>query len=582
MKIMLCTTPIGSEPDTFPPFGSLAIMQALRQVGRDPIFFDIDALRPPFEDVIARFRHEAPDVVGISAVVSTAYGYTKRLCLALHQALPRTRIVVGGNLAASAEMLHRMCGVDVCVIGEGERPIVDLIDCYLRHRDRDEIDYADLERIKSITYLDAGGHLRFTGYGVAIPADELLDPDFSILEAYSDVERYINDPFTRPDFASDPRSYEPHRAGKKMGTVVTSKGCVARCTFCHRWDRGFRQLSPAKVIGRTRHLMERYNVGFIQIGDENFGSDRKALDEFLELIAPLDVLWKVGGMRARTIDLPLLKRMRDAGCVAVYYGFETGSPDILKVMEKNLKLDDNLNAARATHEAGLFTIYQLVLGMPGETPRTVRETLEMVKQITEFLPDPPYKRVSINFAQALPGTPLYEYARFKGLIGPTLQDEETYLLSVSDTPAGNDTTFIDFTGYPYLTVQTWRPRILYEATVHWLRQRKQCPERGAATTSSTGGWGSYFNLLELQRHPRWLVPLYPLRWALIWTWTLVRTWGRTPSRLYWQRLGESLMSPLRRNRDVPDYRSLREIMRTSAPAPQTLSEQSVIPLRLGR
>ena len=311
MKIMLCTTPIGPEPDTFPPFGSLAIMQALRRAGHDPIFFDIDALRPPFEEVIARFRHEAPDVVGISAVVSTAYGYTKRLCLALHQALPRTRIVVGGNLAASAEMLHRMCGVDVCVIGEGERPIVDLINYYAGHGD--ETDYADLETIKSISYLDAEGQLRFTGYGVAIPADELLDPDFSILEAYSDIGLYINNPLTRPDFASDPLSHEPHRAGKKMGTVVTSKGCVARCTFCHRWDRGFRQLSPAKVIGRTRYLMELYNVVFIQIGDENFGSDRKALDEFVELIAPLDVLWKVGGMRARTIDLPLLKRMRDAG-----------------------------------------------------------------------------------------------------------------------------------------------------------------------------------------------------------------------------------------------------------------------------
>ena len=123
-----------------------AVIQSLRAAGHDPIFFDIDGLRPPFEDVVARFRSEAPDVVGISAVVSTAYGYVKKLCLALREALPRTRIVLGGNLAASAEILHRRCGIDVCVIGEGEQPMVNLIDYYRRYPN--EHDHADLERIK--------------------------------------------------------------------------------------------------------------------------------------------------------------------------------------------------------------------------------------------------------------------------------------------------------------------------------------------------------------------------------------------------------------------------------------------------
>jgi hypothetical protein len=252
-------------------------------------------------------------------------------------------------------------------------------------------------------------------------------------------------------------------------------------------------------------------------------------------------------------------------------------------MEKNLKLEDNLNAARGTHDAGLFTMYQLVLGMPGESPRTIRETLEMVKQITEFLPEPPYKRLSINFAQALPGTPLYEYARLRGLIGPTLEDEEAYMLSISDTPAGNETTFIDFTGYPYLTVQAWRPRMLYEATVHWVRQQKlRSPTPDTPATASAGRWGSYFNLLDLQHDHRWLVAFYPVRWVLIWGWTLARTWRRTPASLYFQRLWELMTWSLRWKREVPDYRSLRAIMRDRAPAPDTVSEQNMIPLRLGR
>ena len=330
----------------------------------------------------------------------------------------------------------------------------------------------------------------------------------------------------RGDFAQDPRSHEPHRVGKKAGTVIFTKGCVARCTFCHRWDKGFRQIPAERMIRRIRHLMDQYNVGFIVFGDENFGSDRKATYELVRLIKPLDILWQVGGVRAGTVDLELLKAMRDAGCVAIYYGFESGSPEILKVMEKKLDLEHNLNAARWTHEAGLFTIYQLVLGMPGETHSTIRDTIEMVKQITAFLPDPPSNRLSPNFIQALPGTPVYEHARTIGLIGSTLEEEEAYLLSISDVDAGDDTKFLNFTNYPYLTVQSWRPRVMYEATAHWHRVRA-IEKRAAPAPSDESAFkayqeGGYFNLQARVRRP------LPLRRSLACL-TISENFTRPPS-----------------------------------------------------
>src|SRR5438128_6512335 len=239
----------------------MAIIQALQKAGFDPEFFDIDGLRPSFAEVIEHFRKAAPDVIGISAVVSTAYAYVKKLCLELRKILPHARIILGGNLAASAELLHRFCGVDVCVIGEGERIIVNLLSGM------------PFEQIKGITFLNAAGEMIFTGYEVAIPPAELFDPDYSILEKYSKIENFIVDPFIREDFKQDARSHELHRSGKKLATVVSAKGCVARCTFCHRWDRGFRQLIPQRVIAHIQYLKDRYNVGFIQFGDENFGSD---------------------------------------------------------------------------------------------------------------------------------------------------------------------------------------------------------------------------------------------------------------------------------------------------------------------
>ena len=109
MKIVICTTPIRPEPTPYPPFGSIALIQSLRLAGYDPYFYDIDGLRPTFEEVSQFFRDEAPDVVGISAVVSTAYAYTKKLASEIKAACPQAKIVVGGNLAASAEILLRFC-----------------------------------------------------------------------------------------------------------------------------------------------------------------------------------------------------------------------------------------------------------------------------------------------------------------------------------------------------------------------------------------------------------------------------------------------------------------------------------------
>jgi radical SAM superfamily enzyme YgiQ (UPF0313 family) len=557
----------------------MAVIQALQNAGYDPEFFDIDGLRPSFDDVINHFRDTAPDVVAISAVVSTAYSYTKKLCLALREVLPHTKTVLGGNLAASAELLHRFGGVNVCVIGEGERIAVNLLNYF--QRNPAQPNYSELEKIKGITFINASGEMVFTGYETALPPAELMDPDYSILERYSRIENFVVDPLLRNDFQRDPRSRQPHRAGKKKATVVSAKGCVARCTFCHRWDRGFRQVPPEHVIRRIQYLIDRYNVGFIHFGDENFGSDRKATEEIIRLIKPLDVLWVVAGVRARSVDPDLLTRMYDAGCSGVYYGFETGSPDMLKVMEKNLELHHNFDAARWTHDAGLHTCYQIVLAMPGETSQTVNETTRMLQEITDFLPEPPYNYLSVNYIQALPGTPVYEYARTAGLIGGGLEGEEKYLERVSDIDAMDDTKFLNFTKYPYLVVRSWRTRMLYEVTAHWYRRHHESKSRSIAAGQSYDD-GGYFNLHELKVNPLLLRLVYPIRSIPIWLQTLVSELQNSGLKVFSARLVELLVWLVRRPKEDGEYRSLRTTMKDLADKPTRPSEESMMPLRLGR
>lgn len=598
MKIVICTTPIRPVPTNYPPFGSMALIQSLRQAGYDPFFYDIDGLRPSFDEVVDFFRDQKPDVLGISAVVSTAYGYTKRLVQTVKEVSPNTKIVVGGNLAASAELLLRFCQVDICAIGEGERLIVNLARYWEDYRVKNNL--SQLRDIKGLSYLDDDNEIVFTGYDVPIAANEFPIPEWSVLEEYSNIEKYIVDPLSRYDFAQDSRSYNSARQGKKMATIISAKGCVARCTFCHRWDKGYRHFLVDNIMGNINYLIDKYNVGFIQFGDENFGSDRRKLDDLIEQIKPLDILYTVSGVRVRSVDPDLLTRLKESGCVAMYYGMETGSEKILGIMEKNSTVQQNVDAARWTHNAGIYTIYQLVLGMPGETPATISETGEFMKNITEFLPEPPHKRLSINYIQALPGTPVYEYARNTGSIGNSLLDEEKYLLSVSDINAVDDTKFLNFTEHAYFTVQSWRPRLVFDAEVHWHKQHnwKRPPTERKVNLLTSGlpeteaeedyQQGGYFNLRHsVMRHPLFFrllsFPLvYPLRIAYPITFVVIKDFIRLPKRRFFSYCWEFCRHKFNKRRGLQESRSLRKIMGDRTSTPENKSEENMLPMREGR
>ncbi len=207
--------------------------------------------------------------------------------------------------------------------------------------------------------------------------------------------------------------------------------------------------------------------------DESFDSNRKFTQELVTQMGKTNMLWQVGGVRARTVDKEMLMFWRANGCRMVSYGIESGSQKILDVMEKNTTVQMNINALKCTHEAGLATIIQLVIGMPGETEHTIKETIDFLKKCMSYCSttyrDRPSIAISINYARVLPGTPLYEYNRQQGHIGKKLDDEEQYLIQISDIDAGETEHFINSTKFPLLKVLMWRYKILGEVDAHYIQ-----------------------------------------------------------------------------------------------------------------
>ena len=450
METCIVTTPIRPKPTVFPPFGSMAIIQSLRNDNKKCSFYNIDYHRYDREEVKRYLKEKNYDIIGISAVVSTAYEYTKFLCETIRSINPNTIIIVGGGLCASAEVLHRKSMVDYCVIGDGEIIIKNLVNAIIENRVTDE----DLLKIKGITFIDKKDKFRFTGYGHPLPAPLLEEPDFEILREDNSLDFFIS--------PRGGRSYDPEKNFKEGNSclVIVAKGCVARCSFCHRFEKGYRVNPLEKIKNHLIKLRDVYNVRYISIGDENFGSYKEETKELAKMLGELGFVWTVGGVRAHTVDYESLKLWRDNGCEVVLYGIESGSEKMLKVMEKKITRSQNIQALKDTYDAGLSTVIQLVIGMPGETDETIEETIDFLIETMKYYPEPFRKNInyliSINYAQSLPGTPLYEYARENGYLEKSLDAEEKYLISISDKDAYDNEHFINFTQQPLLKVLSWR------------------------------------------------------------------------------------------------------------------------------
>ncbi len=626
IRTMILTSKV--RPDglisTFPPFGAMAIVQCLIKAGYEQTqLYDLDSLRPPRHVIIKKLLEEKPDIIGISGVVSTAYKNIRDVIDIIHEFLPETIIIIGGNVAVNSEALLKIDKVDYCVVGEGELAAIELLNYITQIRPKRSMkdDGSELLKIKGLCFLDDKGVAQFTNYQKNIPAEELYGIDYDLVEKYCNIDQYIIDPFFYHHFAYSRKSFEPHRLGKKLATIVSTKGCVAKCTFCHRWDHSIRFVPVDIVIERIKYLQKRYNVGYISFSDENWGSWNKWNKEFIEKIKPLDILWRVGGVRTRSVSLDLLQEMEKAGCINVQYGMETGSRRILEVMEKGLKIEDNINAAYWTFQANLYTTYAMVIGMPGESFETIKETAEFLKEVTGFLPEEPFGRLSINRLEALPGTPAYEIAKQKGFVGYTPEAEADYLIWLSDVSAGEFWKQLNLTDYPDWVVQSWKRYIWLEVMNNWyklhpekvqpflkvllsaygtffrshetrikLRNFDQLPSDKAIDcdeidTLIDKNWNFHMDKIQnsfinVRYHPFF----YKLRYFNVLE-VAIREFLNfdSPKSVWFQRLLEVIKyyGPFTK-KIVGDYRSLRKIAAENRKAPISESEKNLFPLQLGR
>ncbi|MBN1384048.1 MAG: radical SAM protein [Elusimicrobia bacterium] len=474
INIMLMNIPSGPYPTDYPPFAISRIIEGVNPALKPNItFLDLDYSRPSLEEIKTKISEFSPDIIGFSAILTTAYAYLKELSAFIKIHFPNIIQVLGGEMAAISNIILMKTKIDFCVTGESE-PVFSNLLARLQ-QDGFEIKKDETyKNIKGLAYLSNNIPF-FTGYDDT--SAEIRQMNYDLISKFTNIKQYMQE-INGPHYQNRINKYEineffrlfySHNLNKRIANVVSSKGCVGKCTFCHRFFRGYKVLDPDKVINYIDVLLKKYDIGLIQFAEENFGSGKKAAYQIVNFLKEKKINWAAGAVRAKTIDEEMVKTWKESGCVHVNFGVESCSQKMLDVMEKYTAVEDNLNALKLLYKYNILTIIGLVIGMPGETEQTIEET---IKNLSTVIPDNinmPYE-ISTNWFQAVPGTPAYEYARRTGNIGRSLEDEENYITGVYNIDANDIRHYLNFTDYEKEEIAYWKDYIFFELITAYIKK----------------------------------------------------------------------------------------------------------------
>jgi len=333
-----------------------------------------------------------------------------------------------------------------------------------------------LKEISGICLIDEDGKIYFKDYGLPVNANDIPFPDYSILSVGvrsnpDAINNYFRNGLSSGWFNLDDRAYAQDRLPNIAG-VFASKGCVVKCTFCQRSTKGYRVLPLDAFAEHLKYLKEKHNVGFIQVLDENFGSNKKHSYKFAEILWEYNMLWVATGVRCTSISEEDIVYYKEHGCSGLKFGVESGSQKILDIMEKRFTINDVHKTLNICIKHGVYSPLAVMVGMPGEDIETARQTGEMIGQIAASIGiHPKLMGYDIFYALPLPGTPLYKYGEIVGAINNSAIGAGQYLDKVSN--AGTyKRYYINLSGAPISEVIFWDILVALEASRSYSKHQK--------------------------------------------------------------------------------------------------------------
>jgi len=193
-------------------------------------------------------------------------------------------------------------------------------------------------------------------------------------------------------------------------TMITGRGCPYNCSFCYRnFGRRLRHRRIDSIVEEMHEVVDRYGIGHIDFLDEIFNVDRDYVIALCKrMIAErFRFTWRCTG-RADLVDRELLQLMHEAGCRWIGYGIESGSQKMLDGMGKRQRVENVERSIQLARDAGIIVTGTFILGLPGETEESIKETEQFMIRNRIF--NVPF------FPVPYPGTRLFDDCAEKNIL----------------------------------------------------------------------------------------------------------------------------------------------------------------------
>jgi len=347
------------------------------------------------DDQIEKFIIDfAPDVIGVSCIVSLKYEDAKNICRIAKKVNPEIITIMGGaHPTLNAESVIADANLDYIVLGEGDYSCLDLIRYIEGKISIEELDGIVMKSSGAVRIVPKTKFIENLDL-IPFPARHLLP-----------IDKYWQINLPHGEATRSPWS-----------TMITSRGCPASCIYCSAqllWGKKYRGRSAENVLNEIRSLIKDYGIKELLIEDDNFTFDKKRTEKILDGIIneKMDITWTTpSGIAIFTLDANILEKIKKSGCTSMTLAVESGSQRVLKdVIKKPLSLSKAEEIAIAARKAGIKTKAFFMLGIPGETKEEMNMTLDMARKLK-------VDWACFNVTTPLPGTELYEICKDKHYI----------------------------------------------------------------------------------------------------------------------------------------------------------------------
>ena len=348
-------------------------------------------------------------LIGITCMFSHAWPLVRRVIQHVHRAFPEVPIIVGGEhvTAMYDSILNEDIGVTLCVLGEGEETLLQLLTSF-------ETD-GNYQNICGIAFKDAasGSIVKTAPQARIRDVDQIPWPAWDL----ADPMRYV-----------DTKVYIGPSEGRTMPMLAT-RGCPYKCTFCSSttmWGPLWKARSVIDVVDEIEHYMRVYGATDFQFMDLTAIVKKQWIVDFCDEIQRrhLNITWQIPvGTRSEGIDRGVIDKLIASGCRYIQYAPESGSPRMLKSMRKRISLEHVETSVLDSVSAGMCVSVLFIIGFPDETMADIRQTMQMIRRLARK----GVHEIAVSTLVPLPGTEIFRDLQRQGVI--ELNDEYLYWMT---------------------------------------------------------------------------------------------------------------------------------------------------------